>query len=135
MTRLELARAEIARRRALAEAATAGPWHQEPNTMAGRVWVSMGSRLFPKAMGRPGSMFDCQAEGDQRQAASNAVFIATNDPAHVLAVLAAADAVLDRHAGWHWCTPRANAPAYRTYTEMCPEAQAVLDLYTPQEAS
>jgi hypothetical protein len=123
VTRLELARAEIARRRAQAEAATAGPWES----------------FFGKV----------QADGDLVAAVAltyaNATFIATNDPAHVLLVLAAADALLDRHA------PRTEAPwpgMCATCLEPgvgdpdpvpmpwpCPDAQAVLDLYAPQETT
>jgi hypothetical protein len=131
MTRVELARAEIARRRALAEAATAGPWEADTNgccvgSHAADGWfvIEQYSRDDPDA---------------------DIAHIAANDPAHVLRVLAAADAALDRHARTHTCQARwldnpaaagdDGAGRYIWPQLPCAETQAVLDLYAPQEAS
>jgi hypothetical protein len=137
MTRVELARAEIARRRALAEAATPGPWHDcfsvhgdptvvtDPDRAAFTVVADISTR--PLDYGR-----------------ANTWHIAANDPAHVLRVLAAADAALDRHARTHTCQARwlddteaaAGSPGRYIWPHLlCAEAQAVLDLYAPQEAT
>jgi hypothetical protein len=108
VTRLELARAEIARRRALAESVLM--WRD------GDEWKRTVARI-----------------GGGTVSGQHA---AANDPAHVLRVLAAADAVLDRH----WPDPK-----YRTGGQPaciagnwhapwpCADAQTALDLYAPQE--
>jgi hypothetical protein len=119
VTPVELARAEIARRRELAKAA---------NTDRARTPYG-DTRIPPVPPEAWGSLIDNYLGGPVGG------HCAVNDPAHVLAVLAAADAALDRHTGWHWCIPRPGAPAYRADTETCTEAQAVLDLYAPQETT
>jgi hypothetical protein len=137
MTRVELARAEIARRRALAEAATAGPWR------GGRVGL-MGGRIGVVVSSAETGTF-VLGDRDREARVEDAVFIAVNDPAHVLRVLAAADAALDRHARTHTCQARwlddpaaaggDGAGRYIWPHLPCAEVQAVLDLYAPQEAS
>lgn len=128
MTRLEQARAEIARRRALAEAATPAPW------------TSFGDRSAPwngwpedppSDYWRVGH-YDLPAHMDA-EFPVDAAFVSVNDPAHVLAVLAAADAALDRHGQWSavglapgdWCP--ADGDDYP-----CPDLRRVLDLYAPE---
>jgi hypothetical protein len=121
-TRVELARAEIARRRAIARGAVTvvDAMYQ----LLDEAWaVRLAMRLLTS----------------QRRAEH----ILANDPAHVLRVLAAADAALDRHARTHTCQARwlddteaaAGSPGRYIWPHLlCAEAQAVLDLYTPQEA-
>jgi hypothetical protein len=137
VSRVELARAELARRRALAEAATAGPWR------GGRVGL-MGGRIGVVVSSAETGTF-VLGDRDREARVEDAVFIAANDPAHVLAVLAAADTVLDRHARTHVCQGRwlddpeaAVGDTVGRYVWphlVCAEAQAVLDLYAPQETS
>lgn len=127
MTRLEQARAEIARRRALAEAATPGTWT---------------TSKAPCIVYRSGDLIAVVHDSDIQT--GDAAYIAANDPAHVLPVLAAADATLDRHARTHTCQSRwlddgqaAGDGAYGRYIWpylVCPDAAAVLDLYAPRAA-
>jgi hypothetical protein len=136
VTRVELARAEIARRRALAEAATAGPWR------GGRVGL-MGGRIGVVVSSAETGTF-VLGDRDREARVEDAVFIAANDPTHVLQTLAAADAVLDRHARTHVCQGRwlndteaaaGSAGRYVWPHLVCAEVQAVLDLYAPQETT
>jgi hypothetical protein len=61
------------------EAATAGPWYNEPNTGAGRVWVQIGRKHFPDADCEP--LFNVRNHGgsptaqDYRQREADAAFI------------------------------------------------------------
>jgi hypothetical protein len=142
VTRLELARAEIARRRALVEGATTGPWKgTRLRRLGGRTAVVVATvQHGPASRGA-----FVLADSDPEARFEDAHFIAVNDPAHVLRVLAAADAALDRHARTHVCQGRwlddAEAAVGDTVGRyvwphlVCAEAQAVLDLYAPQEAS
>jgi hypothetical protein len=136
VTRLELARAEIARRRALAEAATAGGWVAVRPPKMGAAAADLWS-LAP---------YVCIASsGGYPIRRADAGHIAANDPAHVLRVLAAADATLDRHARTHVCQGRwlddpeaAGDDSTGRYVWphlVCADAQAVLDLYAPQETT
>jgi hypothetical protein len=133
VTRLELARAEIARRRALAEAATAGPWR------GGRVGL-MGGRIGVVVSSAETGTF-VLGDRDREARVEDAVFIAANDPAHVLRVLDAADATLDRHAPVQWkdydgegfdC---AGCPGAAQVPWPCADAALILDLYAPQETT
>lgn len=124
MTRLEQARAEIARRRALAAAATPGPWK------GGRVGL-MGGRVGVVVSSADTGLFVI-ADRDQAARAEDGAFIAANDPAHVLAVLAAADAALGRHAACdHQQCTHEPACAVCWTSWPCPDSAAVLDLYAP----
>lgn len=138
MSRLEQARAEIARRRSLAESATPGPWHDcfsvhgdptvvtDPDRAAFTVVADISTR--PADYGRANTWH----------------IAAAADPVHVLAVLAAADATLDRHARTHTCQARwldddqaaeNAAPTTGQYVWPvlhCADAAAVLDLYAPE---
>ncbi|MCU1592432.1 MAG: hypothetical protein JWP11_3688 [Frankiales bacterium] len=127
-TRLEQARVEIAQRRSHAEAATAGPWSADDR----EVWQSADQETVVVR-----SWVD---ENDP-----DIAHIAANDPAHVLAVLAAADATLDRHAVAAWWDPEFMddgdpAPCgtctydARRVVWPCPDAAAVLDVYAPEPA-
>jgi hypothetical protein len=137
VTRVALARAEIARRRALAEAATTGPrraWN-DGHLSSAAPDTRLGGLLRPTPV----------ADLDHHQRLADACYIAANDPAHVLRVLAAADAALNRHARTHVCQARwlddTEAAAGDTVGRyiwphlICIEAQAVLDLYAPQETT
>jgi hypothetical protein len=128
VTRVEVARADIARRRALAEAATAGPWR------GGRVGL-MGGRIGVVVSSADTGTF-VLGDRDREARAEDAAFIAANDPAHVLRVLDAADAVLDRHTSdGHIDSHDCNGYSHGFDGSLCPDAAAVLDLYAPQEAS
>ncbi len=122
--RLEQASTEITRRRALATAATPGPWRHTANG-----WVIYEDGDVARALAR-----DVDGERDPREAEHDARHIAACDPTHVLAALDAAAAVLDRHAPYRtavmtrdWCRVCAGDDW------PCPDAAAVLDLYAPQE--
>jgi hypothetical protein len=120
--RLEKARAEIARRCEITLAALTTvddqllpispptPWHT-PHELTRRLMTSQ----------------------------SRTEHIAENSPAHVLAVLTAAAATLDRHAPLErpWLLPdeRRLCTADRHAMWPCPEALAVLDLYAPDGTS
>jgi hypothetical protein len=113
--RVQAARKEIRRRRALAEAAPER-WN---------AWAATASQTSPLA-----------------------AYFAANDPAHVLAVLDAAEKVLERHSGVSWrgwpgTKPAAvetgidcrGCPGREDVPWPCPNALAVLDLYVPEAAS
>jgi hypothetical protein len=118
VTRVELARAEIARRRAQAEAVPASPWERtsEDVIRAGDGVIVVDYSTHPED-------------------ADDLDYFLTLDPAHVLRVLAAADAALDRHV------PEIHDDALPGDCGCCCEpfpcrdAQAVLDLYAPQETT
>lgn len=127
--RLARARAEIARRRALAEQATPGPWTYRPQDGDG-----VADILAERVPG--GILLDADEDYGAPQCLAH---IAANDPTHVLAVLAAADATLDRHARTHLCQARwlnddeAADPDERGHylwpPLVCADAKSVLDLY------
>lgn len=106
VSRLEQARAEIARRRQLAE-------------------VVLPDEAWPEERVRD------RLEG--RLSSVDAAFVATSDPVHVLAVLAAADATLDRHAHYEAEGTCDHCAGSREWP--CPDAAAVLDLYAPEVTS
>jgi hypothetical protein len=137
MTRLEQARAEIDRRRKLAESATHGGWvatsdplgeHVEDGSGRGRLAMGLGEDVP--------SDHCCFGRGK-----ADAQHIAANNPEHVLAVLVAADAAFDRHS------PRPAPPWVGMCTTCievgpgdpdpvpmpwpCTEARSLLDLYAP----
>lgn len=134
MSRLEQARAEIARRRTLAAKATPGPWR------GGRVGL-MGGRIGVVVSSADTGAF-VLGDRDREARGEDAEHIAANDPAHVFAVLAAADATLDLHEGMRlhdgttacdWCS--CHCPERPSETPWpCPDAAAVLDLYAPLTA-
>lgn len=133
MSRVEQARTDIARRRALAEAATQGRWKLwGMAVMADQDGTSNVDTALPVAC----------TEDVRALRTWNAEHIAANDPAHVLAVLAAADATLDRHRrralrsapDEPYCSnccqlTHDNDLVYAAWP--CPDAAAVLDLYAP----
>jgi hypothetical protein len=125
--RVRAARDEIARRRALAEAATPGPWE------AGERCVFYGGNDHPALLnGRTGSLVSDGYDGDGGvDTPESAAFIAANDPAHVLGVLDAAEKVLERHAR----TLSRPLCAWDGKSWPCPDALAVLDLYAPEATS
>lgn len=118
------ARAEIARRRTLAEAATEGPWK------GGRVGL-MGGRIGVVVSQADSGLF-IVADRDQAARAEDARHIAANDPTHVLAVLAAADAVLSRHQPNPVGSWASACTVCEDHLWPCPDAAAVLALYAPE---
>jgi hypothetical protein len=103
--RLEKARAEIMRRRAYAETARATGW-----------------------------VYGVRAGDEPTLAAVRAHIEAASLPSHVLQVLAAADATLDRHGPCPECFPHSPDPHCEGdgLAWPCPDAAAVLDLYAPE---
>ena len=132
--RVEAARAEIARRRTLAVKATAGTW----TPWGDRSAPYDGEDDPPPPDYWRVSVRDERAHVDTDRA-EDAEHIAANDPSHVLAVLAAADATLDRHAygeerngtifGCRICGLTAKATETGYVALPCADALAVLDIY------
>lgn len=107
---LEGALAEIVRRRELAQAAAPSPWQAIGRYVDGHFAVAICNTL--------------------RYDEQSARHIAANDPAHVLAVLDAAEATLRRHA------PMSSGVVCSSYDcdgWPCPDAAALLDLYAPED--
>lgn len=127
-TRRAEALTEIARRRTLAEAATPGPWAAtRMGLRGGTIGVVVSSAV---------TRWFVLADRDHEARLEDGRHIAANDPVHVLAVLDAAEATLDRHV--HdgdgeclWCTVGGGYPQRGLWP--CPDAAAVLDLYAPVE--
>lgn len=130
MTRLDQARAEIARRRVLAE---------ESLTVLGPDWEQIDEPWPTRALTDPSRLASRLLTSARR-----AQFILANDPARVLAVLTAASAVLDRHLQHGESHPRHagrccqcvlvtpnGRPVMQPWP--CPDAAAVLDLYAPEQ--
>ncbi len=127
--RVQQAREEIRRCRALAEAAglTADSAGWDPY---GRDVWAVGSSL----RGGDYPLHEVSDRWHDRDAVALAAFIAANDPEHVLAVLDAAEKVLERHQyDDGWCS-RCGVPIDDDMTG-CPDALAVLDLYAPEATS
>jgi hypothetical protein len=118
--RLEQARAEIARRRDITRSAV---------TVLDADWTKR-EEPWPTAVfaGRPEQLSMRLLTSRRR-----ATHILDNDPAHVLQVLAAADATLDRHGPCPECFPHSPDPHCEGdgLAWPCPDAAAVLDLYAP----
>ncbi len=129
--RVQQAREEIRRRRALAEAATPGPWEVRAGQSPEFDLVVVDER------GTWGL-----AEGFYY---ADATFIAANDPAHVLKGLKKDEKVLDRHAPVTVQTGSKTHGGPAEFSQRCrycvgslgwsypcPDALAVLDLYAPE---
>ncbi len=76
---------DLAALRHLASEATPGPWKQEPQTAAGRVWVKTRS-------GDCEPLFNIRSDKGYEQRANDAGFIAACDPQTVLALVEAVEA-------------------------------------------
>lgn len=125
MTRVEQVRAEIARRRELAQSVEhfESPWRM--------VYGDDGIGAVGYQCSDPDGGLVCETPDYGTWRLPD--FIAAQDPAHVLAVLAAADVVLDRHVecGHRQCVDdRACDLCWKPWP--CPDAAAVLDLYAPE---
>jgi hypothetical protein len=85
---------DISALRAIAEAATQGEWVNEPDTMAGRVWVK--SRAWWGRMDME-PLFDVRNEKEYAQRAKDALHVCTFDPPMVLDLLDRLAAVVAIH--------------------------------------
>ncbi len=79
---------DLAALRHLASEATPGPWKQEPQTAAGRVWVKTRS-------GDCEPLFNIRSDKGYEQRANDAGFIAACDPQTVLALVEAVEAAVN----------------------------------------
>jgi hypothetical protein len=136
----EQARQALAALAATEAAATPPPWATDAKTMAGRVWVALGTR---RASGDLEPMFKVRSEPDfkQREADAAEIVVARNMHPGFLAafdkVLKQAEEILERHRivttsdnedgeTYEWCFTCGYEPTYGA--EHCPDAVSALAL-------
>lgn len=106
---IDFLRDRLDEREAKARAATPGPWRHNPD----KHWRKPGTCWFEEAVftGPPGADAICVAgtgETDNQQAMANAAHIADNDPATVLADIAAKRQIIAMEPPEHYDDPRYN---------------------------
>lgn len=128
---IERLRAALDRAEEIARAADWGPWEVGPSFGArdNRVYVRREGDLID-------SIGNCVIVGqvsNMPQFRANAVFIAANDPAHVLRTVAAHRKILDRHARGHWCVGSGRVGRMWWPNGDCEDVRDLASIYLPGE--